>query len=213
MPVTFHSDAGDFSLDLTADISVRPMHCTLCDGHGTLGRDKSRAECRCGVLARWAIDSAIPIEYDSELNEYHLMHKVGQYQMIYFCPSCGGRTPESKCEDLFTNPSQTEIESLSARVKGANTLDEVVRILGDPDERDGPITHSAEEKRIYGMKDVKSSLVYRRLSKTVCLIVQEYEDGLGFAFMGQYKQKPKRFRFLSWLKRILSADAASGRSP
>ena len=205
MPVTFHSEAADFSLDLNTDLSVRPLHCTLCGGQGKVAHSASHVQCQCGLLERWATDAAIRIEYDAEFDEYHLMLKAGAFRMIYFCPSCGGRTPESKRGDFFTKPSQTDIQSLSARVRQAKTLDEVVHIIGQPDDRHGPITHTPEEKRTHAVKNIKSSLVYWTLSSTVCLIVQEDEDGrVNFRFTGQYKQKPKSAGFICWLKKSLS---------
>jgi hypothetical protein len=58
-------------------------------------------ECNCGQLARLAEDPRNSIQFDVQLNEYHIIRKDGTgYSLIHFCPICGGRAPKSQRNKL-----------------------------------------------------------------------------------------------------------------
>src|SRR5215468_2938524 len=101
-----------------------------------LSEPNKTGECRCGGLARMADDPKDPVEFDPQLNEYHITRKGnGGYALVYFCPLCGGRAPASKRSDLFQKLDGTEQRRLFGLTKDLHTLQEVIASLGEPDER------------------------------------------------------------------------------
>src|SRR4051794_25901079 len=89
--------------------------------------------CECGHPERWVVDPHFPVEFDERMNEYHLVHKGARWQMRY-CFWCGGRLPESKRGTFFTKPDDAEMAEVRALLKGAKSHEDVLRILGPPDE-------------------------------------------------------------------------------
>ena len=54
-------------------------------------------ECKCGQLARLAEDPKNSIEFDAQLNDYHILRKDGSgYSLVHFCPIYGGTAPKSQ---------------------------------------------------------------------------------------------------------------------
>jgi hypothetical protein len=61
----------------------------------------NKDKCDCGQLARLAEDPRNSIEFETQLNEYHIIRKDGTgYSLIHFCPICGGRAPKSQRSKL-----------------------------------------------------------------------------------------------------------------
>jgi hypothetical protein len=199
-----------YVLDLGPNLSIPNEHCIFCGGHGFphMTRDYwLRARCHCGALQRWAQDAAVPIEYNSELNEYNLIHRSGsdncEARRIYFCPACGGRAPLSHRGDLCTRPSWREMDAINRRVAGGKTVEQIVGVLGEPDVRLGPFVRDAQKKEIYGVKDVNQSLTYSSLGHTCELHVQEYADGtFDLSFFGKAKlRRTVTDRLRRWVRR------------
>jgi hypothetical protein len=103
----------------------------------------TEAPCTCKYLEDSAADPNTPIRYDPELNEYSIIYACGPdgygSMCIYHCPFCGGRTPESRREELFAAVPDSEYERLRALTAGIKSIDDAVRILGNP-SRDEPMT-------------------------------------------------------------------------
>ncbi len=71
-------------------------------------------ECQCGHLARMAENPKDPVQFDRRLNEYHIMRQGnGGYSVIYFCPFCGGRAPNSQRSSLFHRLTEEERHRLT----------------------------------------------------------------------------------------------------
>jgi len=78
-----------------------------------------RELCSCGNPAKWAEDSTFPVEYDSQTGEFNVIHGKsvkGRWRML-FCPSCGGRLPESRRSLFFTTPSDEEKQEVTRLVE------------------------------------------------------------------------------------------------
>ena len=178
VPIVRNTESGAFTLRLSDSVSVPNIFCTFCGGLGFEGRKTARRYCKCDRLDRWSKSPSIPIRFDPQLNEFLLAFDNGRIEEIfYFCPACGGRLPESKRGELFTTPSEDEIERLHALLRGSNSIAEVVSILGAPSRRMGPMPTSTVDKEVYGYKDIKQTLVYDHLSDTTCLVITESADG------------------------------------
>ena len=99
-----------------------------------------------------AIDPEIPIGFNAEFNEYYLKTFDDGNILFTYCPSCGGTLPKSRRGEFFTEPSTTEMIQLRAKLESATSIDEVLKLLGEPDERYGPIVSDSGKKEIYGMR-------------------------------------------------------------
>jgi hypothetical protein len=77
--------------------------------------------------------------------------------MLYYCPFCGGRPPESRRGELFVEALPEEELELKRRLDGVKTIDEIIAILGEPDLDLGATAFKPEDKAIYGYKDITLS--------------------------------------------------------
>jgi hypothetical protein len=89
--------------------------------------------CDCGGPERWVRDPHFPVEFDEQMNEYHLV-RDGARALMRYCFWCGGRLPESRRGSCFTTPSAAEMAEVKGLLDGAKTHEDVLRILGPPDE-------------------------------------------------------------------------------
>ena len=147
--------------------------------------------CKCGWCERAADDPKTPIDFDTELNEYHIVRGPDDYLLIYYCPFCGGETPKSKRGGLFHKLTDDERMRLVHLTKEMRTLEEVTRAFGEPElkmpvgtvittpEKDG----KPETTRNYPM------LVYTKLSETADVHVTVYPtDRVAITFQGKAKK-------------------------
>jgi len=80
-----------------------------------------------------ADDPKCPIEFDANLNEYHIMRRDGDgYSMIYYCPFCSGAAPKSKRSLLFHRITDEERKRLSELTKDIRTIQELTTAFGEP---------------------------------------------------------------------------------
>jgi hypothetical protein len=134
--------------------------------------------CDCGTLKRCSKEPDHPIRFDAQLNEYHLHHARGQ-MMIYYCPFCGGRVPESQRASLFAHISDGEADRLSSLLAGITTEVEVFDRLGRPDEEFdfGVCSIAPEKDGVPEHGTAARQLKYTRLSTVADVIFQAYGDG------------------------------------
>jgi hypothetical protein len=90
-------------------------------------------KCDCRFLERLSREPSVPIEFDPKLNEYHIVGAGGGKTMIYHCPFCGGRAPDSRREELFTHITHAESGRLKALTIDLKTVDDVLKTFGLPD--------------------------------------------------------------------------------
>ncbi len=89
--------------------------------------------CECGHPDRWVVDPHFPVEFDEKMNEYQLVHE-GARAVMHYCFWCGGRLPESKRGSFFTTPDAAEVAEVESLLRGAKSHEDVLHILGPPDE-------------------------------------------------------------------------------
>ena len=89
--------------------------------------------CECGTLETLSKEPSIPIVFDAELNEYHIVGTGQQQVLIHHCIFCGGQTPASRRDELFMHVTKEEFEKLRKATSGLKTLDDVVGAFGPPD--------------------------------------------------------------------------------
>jgi hypothetical protein len=148
--------------------------------------------CQCKWLETAAHDPDCPIEFDAELNEYHLKHGKG-YSLIYHCPFCAGRTPKSLRGQMFARVSDEEAVRLHLLTKDMKTEDDVRVGLGEP-------THVFEVGAMEWEKDTEEkageirackTLQYDQCSETATIRVNVGRYGqVNISFSGKYIGKP-----------------------
>lgn len=124
--------------------------------------------CTCGYLDKKASDPDHPVAFDPEVNEFHFVVRglngepKAKY-CIYHCPFCGGATPESVREHLFSVIPDAEDGRLRELFSRLKTIDQVVEKFGPPDfdYADGCQTNEPER---YGRPPVRKA--YRVLKYT-----------------------------------------------
>jgi len=70
-----------------------------------------KASCKCGALENASNEADHPIRWDKRMNEYYIAHGNGGRMMVYYCPFCGGKTPESRRDSFFAHVTQAERDS------------------------------------------------------------------------------------------------------
>ena len=165
-----------------------------------------RDECNCGHLARLAEDSREAVQFDTRLNEYHILRKDGSgYSLIYFCPLCGGRAPKSKRDSLFHRLTEAERHRLTEMTKDLRTVQDVIAALGEPDVKGLQLTITTPAKE--GQPETTQAypaMTYSKLSDTAIINVQVYpNDRVGITFQGKpmLAQQTHEFHMAAGTKR------------
>lgn len=140
-------------------------------------------ECTCGGLRYLASLASSPVVFDKIANEWLLESKdgSGNYHM-HFCFCCGGRLPESNHAKDFGEPESQEMLALTARLKPAQSLQEVLEILGPPDRELDVTEDPVKPKR----KQIRAT-TYCSVAKSFDLSVIVFDNGeWEYAFAGKY---------------------------
>lgn len=115
-------------------------------------------ECSCGYLERMAKEPEVPIRFAAEMNEYQVEHDVPQKGkmtiILHHCPFCGGAAPESRRAQLFKKISEQEASRLQALISNVQTVQDVFKTLGTPDD----------DRTFEGSSGPSRAIMYGRLS-------------------------------------------------
>jgi hypothetical protein len=153
---------------------------------------KEKRACKCDWLARAADDRKCPVEFDAELNEYHLVRGPKDYMIIYYCPYCGGSAPKSRRSRLFHTLSDVERQRLVTLTKDIHTLQDVTTMLGEADIKQlvGMVITKPERE---GKPETTQSypvMIYTKLSDIADIHVMIYPtDRVGISFQGKAVKK------------------------
>ncbi len=134
----------------------------------------------------------MPITFDAEMNEYHLMHldERAGYSMIRFCPWCGGAAPRSLRAAFFSTITQEEEDRLRELLRDIKTLDDAIEKLGKPDAdlNDGVVTKTPGSDE--APQTIKSyrALLFGGLSTTADVRLTDYgpDGGVRVSFTGKF---------------------------
>ena len=175
IPVSFDAVSQRYLLCRLPTVQFPISYCIFCGG---FDRPCQAAHgCTCGLLEQWASDSSLAFEFDAALNEFHVLAHDGGHLMVYYCPRCGGNALPSRRGDLFEEPSEEEIDEYCHLLAGAKTLEDVVKILGQPSQTFDPLNHPAIQKELYKIKDIKRAFRFCPPGKKIAITAQEMEDG------------------------------------
>lgn len=153
-----------------------------------------RGQCTCPDWPQRIKDPFFPVWFNPTTGEYILIygdHAAGGL-VIYYCPTCGGKMPESRRGDLFTIPNDAELREVRLLLEKISDITTMRSVLGEPDEvfewykdeMGNPLLNPDGPSFIRQHK-------YSRRWKTLQVSIQEDENGeLRFYFYG----KPRRPR-------------------
>jgi len=145
--------------------------------------------CECRWLERAAHDPHCAIEFDPEVNEFHLQTTGGGFMRIFHCPFCAGRTPESLRAQMFATVSTEETTRLHLLTKDLKTEEEVRACLGEPTcvLEPGETVERGESEDRQGEIRACKTLRYNALSDTATINVNVGRYGkVGIWFSGKY---------------------------
>ena len=153
---------------------------------------KEKGACKCEWLERAADDPKCPVEFDAELNEYHLIRGPKDYMMIYYCPYCGGSMPKSRRGKLFHTLTDVERQRLVNLTKDIRTLQEVTTAFGEADINQ-PVGLVITKPEREGKPETTQSypvMIYTKLSDISDVRVTIYPtDRVGISFQGKAVKK------------------------
>lgn len=148
-------------------------------------------QCDCRWFELAVRNQAIPVIFDEEMNEYHLVHREGRgHSLFYHCPFCGGRAPATLRGTYWTEVTLEESRRLHALTKHIKTLEDLFATIGQPDEEfeigssgTTPSSETAAPETTLGPR----RLVYNGLSESAEVHVSIDRYGrLRFSFSGRY---------------------------
>ena len=149
---------------------------------------KEKGPCKCEWLERAAGDPKTPVEFDADLNEYHIVCGPKDFLMVYYCPFCGGSAPKSRRDRLFHTLPDAERERLVTLTKEMRTIEDVTRAFGKPNIRQAVGMTITEPERDGKPETTQSYpvLIYTKLSKIADVHVTVYPtDRVGISFQGK----------------------------
>ena len=149
---------------------------------------KTEEFCDCGTLQQFADNPNLPVEFDTQTNEFQVVFEInggkGQFN-LWHCPLCGGKAPESKRHLLFATISDEERSRLHQITDNLKTLNDVLTILGEPDQdfQNGLIIFIPETETNPSQEQSFRTLVYPNISEVADIRITVYPDekvGIGF---------------------------------
>ena len=182
----FRAQAKVVTLAISTLRRVALKFCPFCGGGGKVNK-----LCRCGLLDCWAALPSTRVALEPVRQEYTIKAGKGDSFILRHCPGCGGRLPQSLRSKEFASLSTADRLRCRALLKDAQSLDQVISILGQPDAAGEVPSATRERARRIGAKCPLRFARYTRLSPKMALTVVEIEGGPLQAFC-QALPKPKR---------------------
>ncbi len=175
MPIV-HRD-GEYFLGEgpTADPRLTIRFCPFCGEHGW--PDHGKRPCECGVMESLVEDYPQLLEFDSEMNEFHVLYsnRNGKLQ-IYYCIACGGNPPHSLRRTFFEVPSESDYEEALARVADLKDENDFIREFGAPTHVFDIPPLPAKDIEIYGMKPSKKQWTFEPAGSPISYCLQLMAD-------------------------------------
>ena len=136
--------------------------------------------CRCGTLTRQANDSDCPIIFDETLNKYHFQWSFCGREArmpILHCPWCGGVASDSHRASLFHELKPESCEEIVRKTEACATLNEVIAVLGPPDEEEFTALRFRERAATPPRVDRIPRIIYHSLSAEMSVAAEQQIGG------------------------------------
>jgi hypothetical protein len=176
---------GNGSID---DSRLTIHFCPFCGEHGRPGRGNRR--CECGVMESLVKDYPQLLEFDREMNEFHVLYNnpKGKLQ-IYYCFACGGYPPESLRHTFFEAPSSSDYAEAWARIADLKDENDFAREFGAPTHVVDPSPLRPKDIEIYGMKPTKKHWTFEPAGSPISYFLHLMADGTYVKSLGaKYKK-------------------------
>ena len=135
-------------------------------------RPKRKDICDCGALEKASKEPDHVIRWDERMNEYYIAYGKTARMMVYYCPFCGGSTPESRRHSFFAHVTEPEEHRITELFRGLRKVSDVVARFGPPDEEQefalGVRSPAGDGKPERG--EIFRGLVYKNLSPVADII-------------------------------------------
>jgi hypothetical protein len=124
------------------------------------------------------------------MNEYFIAYPSEGKMMIYYCPFCGGRTPESRRDSLFEFVSDEEQVRICRLFEGIRTESDVLDRFGraDRETQIGTVVVHPEKEGAPSRGEAFRTLTYENLSPVAEVT---FEIGTGGRARGGWLSKSK----------------------
>jgi len=147
---------GDGLID---DPRLTIQFCPFCGEHGWPDRGDRR--CECGVMESLVQDYPQLLEFEQEMNEFHVLHSDPEGKLqIYYCFACGGNPPETLRHTFFEAPSSSDYDEAWARIADLKDENDFVREFGAPTHVFDISPLRAKDIEIYGIKPRKKQWTF-----------------------------------------------------
>jgi hypothetical protein len=176
---------GNGSID---DPQLTIHFCPFCGEHGWPGRGDR--PCECGVMESLVQDCPQLIEFDSVMNEFHVLlyNPKGKLQ-VYYCIACGGKPPESLRHTFFEAPSSSDYDEAWARMADLKDENDFIREFGAPPHVFDISPLRAKDIEIYGMKPRKKQWTFEPAGSPISYVLQLMADGTYEKLLGAKHKK------------------------
>lgn len=128
---------------------------------------RRRKMCDCGSLENASKEPDHAIRFDAQMKEYYIAYGTGSRMMVYYCPHCGGKIPESRRPSLFAHVTEKESMRIVRLLKGIRTVEDVLAKFGPPDEereQNSSVRHPEREGKPETGEWFLRTMVYKNLS-------------------------------------------------
>lgn len=149
---------------------------------------KRKEICDCGNLENASKEPDHPIRFNERMDEYYLSLKNNGQMMIYYCPFCGGRTPESRRSSFFAHVTQEEEMRIYKLFEGIKNVTDTIAKFGPPDEEGefGSAVRTEEQDSKPSRGEVFRTMIYKKLSSVADIY---FEIGTNNSVRGSWIQK------------------------
>jgi hypothetical protein len=157
----------------------------------TRSHPEANFPCDCVVLDMAADEPDTPIVFDDRTNEYQLVHGKdnGGHMVFYYCPFCGGRTPDTRRGRLFARITLAEMQRLKELTRDIRTIDDAIRILGEPDADipDGETSWTDDSETEPTQIKSYRMITYSGLSETAVVEITDHrKERVEIQFTGKF---------------------------
>jgi len=150
--------------------------CPFCGEHGW--PDRGNRRCECGAMESLVKDYPQLMEFEQELNEFHVLHSnpKGKLQ-VYYCIACGGNLPGSLRHTFFEAPTSADYDEAWARVADLKDENDFIREFGAPTTTFDISPLRAKDIEIYGIKPRKKQWTFELEGSPITYYLTLMADG------------------------------------